>query len=246
MPRGRWRGWMAICARLMLSLLGMAPSHRATAQSSTARGGARAAADSSWGLRIIVSTGEHRLWVMDDADTIYASLVAVGSGRRLSSRGRTWIFETPLGQRTVISKDSAPVWVPPDWYYIETARANDLAVAYVDFNKPVTLADGRVLTLRGGTVGVIGADSLFAPLPLDEHIVFGGTLYVPPLGSKNREQHGTLGNYRLNLGDAVGMHGTNEPSSVGKPVTHGCMRLYDRDIEWLYRMIPIGTRVYIY
>jgi L,D-transpeptidase-like protein len=103
-----------------------------------------------------------------------------------------------------------------------------------------------VLTLRGGIVGVIGKDTLFAPLPLAEHIVFDHTLYVPPLGSKNREQHGTLGNYRLNLGDAVGMHGTTEPSSVGRAVTHGCMRLYDADIEWLYRIIPIGTPVYIY
>jgi lipoprotein-anchoring transpeptidase ErfK/SrfK len=29
-------------------------------------------------------------------------------------------------------------------------------------------------------------------------------------------------------------------------VTHGCIRLYDEDIEWLYERVPVGTAVYIY
>jgi lipoprotein-anchoring transpeptidase ErfK/SrfK len=29
-------------------------------------------------------------------------------------------------------------------------------------------------------------------------------------------------------------------------VTHGCVRLADDDIEWLYENVPVGTKVYIY
>jgi len=43
----------------------------------------------------------------------------------------------------------------------------------------------------------------------------------------------------------VGIHGTNEASSVGHAVTHGCIRLYNRDITKLYSKIWIGTPVVV-
>ena len=35
-------------------------------------------------------------------------------------------------------------------------------------------------------------------------------------------------------------------NSIGKAATHGCMRLRDEDIEWLYQFVPVGTKIYIY
>jgi len=29
-------------------------------------------------------------------------------------------------------------------------------------------------------------------------------------------------------------------------VTHGCLRLNDGDVEWLYLNVPVGTPVFIY
>src|SRR5436305_1207162 len=43
----------------------------------------------------------------------------------------------------------------------------------------------------------------------------------------------------------VGIHGTNETSSVGHAVTHGCIRLYNRDITKLYSKVWIGTPVVV-
>jgi lipoprotein-anchoring transpeptidase ErfK/SrfK len=43
----------------------------------------------------------------------------------------------------------------------------------------------------------------------------------------------------------VGIHGTNATSSVGHPVTHGCIRLYNRDVTRLYRLIWLGTPVQV-
>lgn len=42
-----------------------------------------------------------------------------------------------------------------------------------------------------------------------------------------------------------GIHGTNDPSSIGKAVSHGCVRMYNRDVLQLADLVPNGTRVII-
>jgi L,D-transpeptidase ErfK/SrfK len=49
---------------------------------------------------------------------------------------------------------------------------------------------------------------------------------------------------RLDIpGGAYLIHGTNNPDAVGMAVTHGCLRMYPEDIERLYDVTPVGTRV---
>ena len=40
-----------------------------------------------------------------------------------------------------------------------------------------------------------------------------------------------------------GIHGTNNPETIGKPVTKGCIRLTNADVEELYVLLPEGTPV---
>ncbi|OXM15771.1 L,D-transpeptidase [Paenibacillus herberti] len=42
-----------------------------------------------------------------------------------------------------------------------------------------------------------------------------------------------------------GIHGTNEPASIGRAVSHGCIRMYNEDVLALSALVPIGTRVTI-
>ena len=42
-----------------------------------------------------------------------------------------------------------------------------------------------------------------------------------------------------------GIHGTNKPSSIGGAVSHGCIRMLNRDVEDLYPRVPVGTKVII-
>lgn len=42
-----------------------------------------------------------------------------------------------------------------------------------------------------------------------------------------------------------GIHGTNNPSSIGKAVSNGCIRMYNKDVLELANMVPIGTVVTI-
>lgn len=42
-----------------------------------------------------------------------------------------------------------------------------------------------------------------------------------------------------------GIHGTNNPSSIGKNVSNGCIRMFNRDVIELSSLVPIGTIVTI-
>ncbi|WP_199616234.1 L,D-transpeptidase [Paenibacillus alkalitolerans] len=57
---------------------------------------------------------------------------------------------------------------------------------------------------------------------------------------------GPYGSYWLGLSKPhYGIHGTNDPSSIGKRVSKGCVRMYNREVEELARIVPIGTVVQI-
>lgn len=43
-----------------------------------------------------------------------------------------------------------------------------------------------------------------------------------------------------------GIHGTTKPGSIGRAVSHGCIRLNNKDAEELYRLVKHGTTVEIY
>lgn len=55
-----------------------------------------------------------------------------------------------------------------------------------------------------------------------------------------------LGKYamRLSMGNYL-IHGTNQPWSIGKFVSSGCIRLHNEDVEQLFQMVTVGTPVYI-
>jgi L,D-transpeptidase ErfK/SrfK len=62
---------------------------------------------------------------------------------------------------------------------------------------------------------------------------------VVPAGPDN-----PLGQYALSLGwPGYLIHGTNAPSSIGKPASHGCMRMYPEDIESLFGAVEVGDTV---
>lgn len=42
-----------------------------------------------------------------------------------------------------------------------------------------------------------------------------------------------------------GIHGTNDPSSIGKDISNGCIRMYNNQVIELSSLVPIGTVVRI-
>lgn len=65
---------------------------------------------------------------------------------------------------------------------------------------------------------------------------------VIPGGAPNNP----MGAFALTLGDGTyAIHGTNRPQSVGRFVSHGCIRMYNADIRTLYSMVAVGTPVIV-
>lgn len=208
---------------------------------------ARTRADRSSGFRVVVDLFAHTLYVIDGADTLRSAPAATAMNASLTFGKKTWRFETPRGVRRVLSKDKEPSWTPPEWHYAEVALENHLKLRTMHRGQVIRLQDGTKLLSRGDEVGVIYPGTKdFVPMVLDEHVVFDNTLFIPPAGTKQRSIKGELGHFRLALGDGYLLHGTPYANSIGSSVTHGCVRLQDDDIEWLFDNVPVGTRVYIY
>jgi len=197
-------------------------------------------------LHVVVSLEDKKLWVIAGADTVMEAPVAIGTGETLTFGEKNWTFDTPRGIRTIRGKDADPHWIPPEWHYAETASEYGLKYETLSLTKAKTISGGRKIIFKDGEAGVQHPDSGFAFLPLEEEIVFDNTLFIPPVGSKNRAVQGELGKYKLDTGGGVLLHGTPHQSSIGKAATHGCMRLRDEDIAWLYEFVPVGTKLYIY
>jgi lipoprotein-anchoring transpeptidase ErfK/SrfK len=52
-----------------------------------------------------------------------------------------------------------------------------------------------------------------------------------------------LGTRWMAIYGTVGIHGTNNPASIGYSVSHGCIRMRIPDVEELFDMVTIGTPV---
>jgi lipoprotein-anchoring transpeptidase ErfK/SrfK len=89
----------------------------------------------------------------------------------------------------------------------------------------------------------------------DETPTPDGTYYVTEL-LRPPDQNTTYGHYVFALsgfsevledwpdGGVLGIHGTNDPDgSIGRKVSHGCIRLRNEDVAQLATMLPLGTPV---
>jgi hypothetical protein len=199
---------------------------------------------------LVISLEERQLWYKLRGAILFSTEVATGSGKTMVKEGgaSAWKFETPRGRLVVQSKEEAPVWAPPDWHYVEQSRKRGLGLARLEIGQSLAAADGSVITVEGNDVVSALPDGRRIVLQAADgrEIVVDGKVLVPPLGTTQRRYEGVLGTHRLNLGNGYALHGTNQPESVGRAVSHGCVRLRNEDIARLYAMVPVGTPVYIY
>ena len=54
-----------------------------------------------------------------------------------------------------------------------------------------------------------------------------------------------LGEFWLGLGNHIGIHGTIDPDSIGQAVSRGCIHLGDQDIQEVFALLTVGSRVLI-
>lgn len=71
-------------------------------------------------------------------------------------------------------------------------------------------------------------------------------LPIPSSTHPSRYEYGVLGDYALAIGDGYLIHGTIYKRFLGMPVTHGCVRLNDEDLEVIFNTLNIGSKVFIF
>ena len=144
-------------------------------------------------IYLVVDTELNRLYLRQGEKVLRTAVVGTGSRQYIQEEtGRDWFFESPMGSLTVLGKERNPVWIRPDWSYVEE-------------NMP-----------------------------------------VPPENDPDRIVRGVLGKYALILGNGYKIHGTKYTDLLGTHFTHGCVSVGDKDLEFIYKTVKIGTKVYIY
>jgi len=67
-----------------------------------------------------------------------------------------------------------------------------------------------------------------------------------PKNQEDRVEGGSLGDYALGFGDGFFIHGTLYTRLLGRNVTHGCVRVGDKDLKEIFKIVPVGAKIYIY
>jgi len=77
------------------------------------------------GLYLVVDRANNRLWVRSRDSVVLEAVVSTGSHtilRESTGRKRTWTFDTPSGRYPILSERRHPVWVKPDWAFLEEGQ----------------------------------------------------------------------------------------------------------------------------
>lgn len=194
-----------------------------------------------------------------------ASLVAVAHRsvvRAVNPAGtRTWSLRNPnadgaplvmlvIGQRTggylvrIPARPNGSIgWI----------RASDVSIGITEYSLRISKSLHRLYVYRLGVLKrtiIVGLGRPSAPTPSGKYFL------AELLQSPN--PNGAYGPYAYGLSafssvftefeggpGQIGMHGTNDPSSIGRNVSHGCIRMGRTDIVWLARRVPAGTPITI-
>jgi hypothetical protein len=69
--------------------------------------------------------------------------------------------------------------------------------------------------------------------------------YAGSIARGKRCFRGAIGKHALNIGKTYAIHGTSNPGSLGRKVSHGCIRTANSDMEKLFRLTEVGDKVFI-
>lgn len=143
---------------------------------------------------LVINTTENKFSLYRNRTAVREGFCSTGSYTRLvnTEGSRQWVFKTPKGQFWIQQKITSPLWVRPDWSFVEEG------------------------------------------------------LPIPPPNDESRYEYGVLGDYAMAIGDGYLIHGTLYTRLLRMPVTHGCVRLNDEDLETVYNTLNIGSKVFIF
>ncbi len=113
------------------------------------------------------------------------------------------------------------------------------SIESIPYSIVIDLSDRKLTLSKNGRVTKVypvGVGRMLHETPTGNYIII----------NKAPNPGGPYGTMWMSLSKKhYGIHGTNDPSSIGKYVSKGCVRMQNRDVNELASIIPIGTPVII-
>ncbi|MGM9923891.1 MAG: L,D-transpeptidase [Bacillus sp. (in: firmicutes)] len=131
---------------------------------------------------------------------------------------------------------------------VQQAASNPFIIVNKANNKLAFIKDGKVVEIF--PVGT-GKSNDLTPEGLFTIIVKAKNPYYRKKNIPGGDPRNPLGTRWIGFnalgtdGRTYGVHGTNEPWSVGKYISNGCIRMKKSDVERLYELIPLQTKILI-
>jgi hypothetical protein len=124
---------------------------------------------------VVIRLAENRLMLMDGPEVLWAAPVATGTGFQLEGGRERWDFDTPRGVFRVERKEKDPVWIMPDW-------------AFVERGVPVPPPDSPVRRQEG----MLGSTAIYIGYELAIHGTDRPELVLDPDPDNRRVSHGCI------------------------------------------------------
>jgi lipoprotein-anchoring transpeptidase ErfK/SrfK len=124
---------------------------------------------------IVIHLAENRLMVVEGDRVAWSAPVGTGTEFRLEAAGRSWHFNTPRGVFRVQRKEKDPVWIKPDWAFIEKGQ-------------PVPPLDSPLRRQEG----MLGTTALYIGYELAIHGTDRPELVLQPDPDERRVSHGCI------------------------------------------------------
>lgn len=204
----------------------------------------------------------------------FASTAATSQGLAAMARGPVDVFTSPNGDKLEVTLEGTTILGTatvlavvegPEGGWAEVmlpvrpngstgwVRVDDVSLYMVDGEIHIDISE-RTLTYVVDGVEIletdVGIGSDHNQTPIGEFFVTDNVTLADPnspwgphaLGISARSDTIT----EFNGGDGIiGIHGTNNPGSIGGNISLGCVRLPNDMITALHEMVPIGTRVVV-
>ncbi len=177
-----------------------------------------------------------------------------------------------IGQLICIPRQSQTVCPTSNYYVIQSGDTlSSVAKAFnISVNELITanpgivpenLTVGQIICLPIAPLPVLISISLTAKrlsfyrqgkLVKSYPIAIGKLATPSPVGTykivnKQVNPGGPFGTRWMGLSKpGYGIHGTNNPASIGTAVSNGCIRMYNKDVNELFSQVSIGTTVIMY
>jgi lipoprotein-anchoring transpeptidase ErfK/SrfK len=173
----------------------------------------------------------------------------LGNGKENRQKKAIWVLAVALGMTLATSSFSAalqtsiPATPSPKAPEFAKATVRWVLVSIPD-RKLALLENGKVVRIYRVAVGKISTPSPAGEFKIVNRVTNPAYYHKGQVIASGKGN--PVGSRWMGLSaKGYGIHGTNQPNSIGKPASTGCIRVGKKDLEELFALVAVGDAVQI-